>query len=388
MDSLHRKPHVLKQHMIVRADQHPEAPAWERSQSLRQDGQAKDAAALLRKALIEAPDNYRLHFKLGLTLCELDRHEEAIGEFLSALRLRPDFSEACHRIGSAFAARGIFPLAADWFARAREMNPQDVSYFSTYGRTLLALRRNVEAQEVFAHWVASDPDNPLASHLANAALGDQSQSKAPSCYVKALFDGIAQGFDAHLEKLKYCGPDLVLDALSPITSASLSKWEMLDVGCGTGLVGVAVRPFARRLVGVDLSTRMLDAARRRNIYDELIESDIVQYMRGHERSFDIVTASDVLTYFGDCGEFFETCALALRPGGVVIVLVETNQEGDDYRLNMNGRFSHGRAYLRAVMEDAGLVVARLDNVVMRLEAKQPVATLLAIGMTAPPSSPS
>jgi predicted TPR repeat methyltransferase len=53
--------------------------------------------------------------------------------------------------------------------------------------------------------------------------------------------------------------------------------DVLDLGCGTGLSGQALRPLARRLTGVDLSPAMIDARRTRTVYDVLTVAEITAF---------------------------------------------------------------------------------------------------------------
>ena len=69
----------------------------------------------------------------------------------------------------------------------------------------------------------------------------------------------------------------VLDAVQEYTNAKPVK--ILDAGCGTGLCGPLLKPWARRLVGVDLSGGMLEKARALQLYDEHIESLGVDEMK-------------------------------------------------------------------------------------------------------------
>ena len=85
-------------------------------------------------------------------------------------------------------------------------------------------------------------------------------------------------FEQALERLDYRAPQLVSTAMAeelPKPSASL---DILDAGCGTGLCGPRVRPYARRLVGVDLSSAMLDKARAAGAYDELVDAELTAFM--------------------------------------------------------------------------------------------------------------
>jgi predicted TPR repeat methyltransferase len=258
-------------------------------------GRSEEAAKFLRNALATDPNDDRLHDELGMALSELGRFEEAIGSFLTVLSLKPDSDEACHKIGSAFASRGLFEPAIVWFQHAQQMNPAGTNYLYPYGRALVSKNAIAEAAAVFDRWVKAEPNNPIAQHLASAALGSSGMEKASADYVVALFDSCATRFDEALARLHYCGPELVLSALREAAEPPAGGWQILDAGCGTGLVGPLLRPLARRLVGIDLSPGMLGLALGRNAYDELINADIVTYLRELPRSFDVIVAADVLT---------------------------------------------------------------------------------------------
>src|SRR5439155_24800722 len=100
----------------------------------------------------------------------------------------------------------------------------------------------------------------------------------PPRYLVELFDGYADRFDEHLvEKLHYRGPELLRAAVSRATPRT--DLAVIDLGCGSGLCGALLRPVASTLVGVDLSPRMIEKARQRGVYDELLREDVVEALR-------------------------------------------------------------------------------------------------------------
>jgi predicted TPR repeat methyltransferase len=353
--------------------------AWELGRSLRLSGNAVEALKALRQGLATESADYHLHDEMGMALVDLDRPEEAIGCFLAALNAKPDSDEACNKIGLAFSSRGLLEPAAHWFSRAREMNPAGTRYLYSYGCVLILLGNRQKAAEVFDQWTTAEPENPIAHHLVSAAVGSQSVTRAHPDYVRVLFDDFAKCFDKQLAKLRYRGPELVAEALRGVAEAPATGWDVLDAGCGTGLSGVALKPLARRLIGVDLSAGMLELARERAIYDELINSDIVVYLGARLQEFDVMLAADVLTYIGDLSEFFCEAASALRPGGLVAIATEALKAGGNYRLNPSGRFSHGQHYLKDVMERSGFAIQHMNEETMRYEAKRPVPTWIVVG---------
>src|SRR5262249_5663230 len=149
----------------------------------------------------------------------------------------------------------------------------------------------------------------------------------------------------------------------------------LDAGCGTGLCGPLLKPFATRLVGVDLSPGMLAEAAKRELYDELVEAELGAYLTAHRSSFNIIVGCDTLVYIGQLEDTIAAAATALKPDGLLLFTLEHLAEGGEdrrYRLAPTGRFSHPAAYVRATLANAGLVDVITDPIIPRLECGEPV----------------
>ena len=86
-------------------------------------------------------------------------------------------------------------------------------------------------------------------------------------------------FDSKLAKLSYRAPALVAAMLEDSGVEASKSLDVLDAGCGTGLCGPLMAPYARRLVGVDLSAGMLAQAKEKNVYDELFKVELTAYLR-------------------------------------------------------------------------------------------------------------
>ena len=151
---------------------------------------------------------------------------------------------------------------------------------------------------------------------------------------------------------------------------------MLDAGCGTGLCGPLIAPYARRLVGVDLSARMLARARDRDIYDELVKHELTAFMAASAGAFDVIVSADTLVYFGPLEGVVAAAANALRPGGLLIFTVEECIGCDaGYVLSVSGRYCHAREYLDRVLTEANLEPL-IVPAELRLEAGDPVPGLV------------
>lgn len=203
--------------------------------------------------------------------------------------------------------------------------------------------------------------------LAGLGIGDPSTAMSQA-YVRALFDEYAPRFERHLvEDLGYCAPQLLLDTLDVVSGLSKQYDVALDLGCGTGLTGDVLRARVGTLVGVDLSPAMLALARRKNIYDRLVEDDLVVFLdREPGNSADLVMATDVLIYLGNLDPLLTGVAQVLKRGGHVAVSIQS-LDGGDLRLGADGRFSHGDGCVRESAARHGFRVAAEEVCEIRRE---------------------
>ncbi|HYZ32599.1 MAG TPA: methyltransferase domain-containing protein, partial [Crenalkalicoccus sp.] len=212
-----------------------------------------------------------------------------------------------------------------------------------------------------------------------AALGAAPvPDRAPAAYVRALFDGFAPRFEAELSgALGYRTPALLAALLEEAGVAPRRALAVLDLGCGTGLSGEALAPFARRLEGLDLSPRMLAEAAKRGCYATLHEADLLAWLPARHGAFGLIAAADVLNYLGDLGPALAAIAGALTPGGVAAFSVEAGQ-GVPYALGEGLRYRHDPAHVAALAPGAGLQVAAERQATLRLERGAPAEGALFV----------
>jgi predicted TPR repeat methyltransferase len=118
------------------------------------------------------------------------------------------------------------------------------------------------------------------------------------------------------------GPELVTEALRE-DGLRPGGLDILDAGCGTGLCGALLRPFANRLHGVDLSPGMLEKARADGHYDALIECELTAFMDARPQHYDVIACADTLCYFGDLHSVVKAAGVALRMAGRFAFSVES-----------------------------------------------------------------
>ena len=195
-----------------------------------------------------------------------------------------------------------------------------------------------------------------------------------------------------VEGLGYSVPrELAAAALA--SSALNLPWDVLDLGCGTGLAGVEFAEHAKSLVGVDLSPKMVEHARARGIYTHLICGDLAVALEG-DQCYDVVIAADVFIYVGKLDAVMPAVRRVLRPGGLLAFTVESAQAhsampgpaaAPGYWLGMSGRYAHDTDYLNELALRNGFVTQQFQKTRIRLESRRPVMGWMMVwrAITAP-----
>src|SRR3954451_13643565 len=281
-----------------------------------------DAVAAYRRAIALDPAHANAHSNLGVVLRAKGDVAEAEAAYRAAISIDPEHSGAYHNLGVLLNAQKRPREAARCFSKVITLRPKDPE-----ARRLLALAHctlgEVEkAVEIFEEWLEDDPDDPVGRHMLAAWSGRDGPARASDAYVEKTFDSFAASFDSKLAKLSYRAPALVREMLAQSGVEASKSLDVLHAGCGTGLCGPLFAPYARRLVGVDLSAGMLAHAQARGVYDELAKCELVAYLRDSAGEFDVIVSADTLVYFGPLDDVVAASASALRPGGRLIFTVE------------------------------------------------------------------
>src|SRR5262249_50814793 len=254
-----------------------------------------DAEAAFAKAISLRPDFPEALMNLATVRRNRGDLDEAERLLYRSLALRPDWPDAQLNLANVALARLRFEEATTLFARALKAAPNYVYAYEGFARAAGRAGRLDEAAAAFRRLLAFDPENVVARHLLAACTSEPNYEKAPEAYIRRLFDHYAPHFDSSLAQLQYRAPALIAERLAGAVAPNGSL-DILDAGCGTGLCGPLLKPFAARLVGVDLSAGMLSEAAKCELYDELIEAELGAYMVAHPSAFDLIVACDTLVY--------------------------------------------------------------------------------------------
>ncbi len=384
---------------------------------LHQKGQLEEAIENLQHSLKLEPGNGPALNDLGLMYEEDDQLEKAVSCFIRLTVIEPGNSMAMNNLGYMLQTQDRFAEAATTFKKAISLDPKNARAWCNLGNTLKRMDNWREAQDaylealnvdpnmldvypnlvsvmryqgmvdevgqVFLQWLEHDPENPIAKHMRATTQSELTPARASADYIQEVFDQFAETFEQQLQELSYQGPGLIEKAMQKYVTGPEPQFEILDAGCGTGLCGTVLKNHARRLVGVDLSSNMLDVARATGLYDELVKMDLVEFLASNRDKFDIISSADTFGYFGDLEPVLKGVRRSLKIHGAMIATFETgdgNNESAGFRLMRTGRYQHSLSYLKTVFADTGYLIQELFSDVLRMENDQPVQCVVVLAI--------
>lgn len=266
---------------------------------------------------------------------------EAVEVLEQALERVPDWALGWNNLGRYREELGDISGAIAAWQRSAELDREGV-----YGATL----------KLFAYGITAEA--------------------GPTAYVETLFDDYAGRFEHSLvDRLQYRAPRELMALLAEIGHEP--GGIAYDLGCGTGLMGVELRPTVSRLEGVDISEAMLAEARRKGIYDRLVKADLIAFLTGAEPA-TLLTATDVLNYTGPLPPVLAAAYATLQSAGLFAFSLELHDGLEPAKLRNSLRYAHNGAAAIAACLAAGFEVAGKRETVLRHDRGLPVPGLLLV----------
>jgi len=166
--------------------------------------------------------------------------------------------------------------------------------------------------------------------------------------------------------------------------------DAIDLGCGDGTITVEISRFARRVVGVDVNPRALQAARKRaeREHRENVEfkADRIEALSEPDAAFDLAVLSQSLHHMEDPKATLKQAARVLRPGGRLVV-VDLGPHEEGWVIPKLGHVHLGFApeALSAMLTEAGFTQIVLEEVHQR--RGEVFRVLVATGVKEGPAQP-
>lgn len=316
---------------------------------LLQTGKFPQAEAAFRNLLMTIPDDVGCFNDLGLSLLYQGKKREAILLYEETLLRFPDVPELHYNLGLAHHRSGDLSKACACYKQATLLRP---SYFDAF-RNLSAVCLELDQEDSALYAIKKAHEiNPedKAIHFQLLALEGSSPPAPPCEYVTSLFGNYSTKFDHHLTgSLGYAIPQHLRNALGLFLADGERPFlNAIDLGCGTGLAGVAIRDLCLNLTGVDLSAEMLVEARAKGVYNNLVQADLHEALASGPASYDLVIATDVMIYVGALEKVFAMVRQRIAPGGYFCFSLETDTETPTYRLQQTARYAHNPSYAHSL----------------------------------------
>ncbi len=310
-------------------------------------------------------------FRLGTTLYQQGKLDEALGHLEKCVELKPDLIAAYLTLGKLYQQQNRPNFAAASLMLYLEYAPNSTPVLFDLGNLFAAYKDYDNAIVYFKRILEVDPNNGSAKH-AVSALSGETTTTAPREHVQQIFDGLAESFESHLTDLGYSAPEKLKGMLLSLSKEKPHFHRAIDLGCGTGLSGIQFRPLVSHFTGLDLSPKMVEIAHGKKVYDELTTSDICAYIESSNQQYDLFIATDVFVYVGDLTGVFQTISSHSLPGANFLFTTEVASEESDYVLRPSGRYAHSRHYIKTLANEYGFTIelSQYDN--LRNEGLQPI----------------
>ena len=324
-------------------------------------GEYETAEKHYKRALELSPQNLDAHINYADMLYRQKRLPEALEEYRTAVVIDPGIPEISNNLGVILKDIGEYEEALGLFFNAFNQRPETGEFSVNIAETLTLLhgQKPETAVKIAQNWHRQAPDNAFAVHIC-AALQGKPENENNQIYVEKLFDNFADNYELVLQKLDYGVVRSLRNFTGPV------EGTLVDLGCGTGLAGLAYQAAGTRLVGVDISEKMLTQARKKGIYKELIKADIVSWLLKKPQA-DAFVAADVFNYIGR----LESVIGAIAPVKLAFS-TEDDHSVDTCRLTPSGRFAHNPEYVEKLLQKAGYRRIERQSSVLRTENGQPV----------------
>lgn len=329
------------------------------------------------RAIVKQQPRFGLAWNnMGVAYREIGDPEEAISCFRRAVAFAPDMAEAWNNLGVAQDEFHMIENAARSYQKAIEILPDYASAHFNLGVSLQKLGQFKAAEDHYNKVLAIKSGDAAAKFMLQSLGTSPPPDAAPAQHVRRIFDQCAGTFEKILvNDLRYQTPERLFNLVRPHLKQDLT---VLDLGCGTGLGSQFYRPYAKFLIGVDVSAKMLQKAAEKNTYDDLIVFDILQDW-AFSQPFDLIYSSDVFVYFGNLDPIIRSASSYLVQGGMIAFSVE--KLGDDsagYRLFPSGRYAHSHPYVRSCLKHHGLAPVEETEAVIRKQSGNEVRGLLIV----------
>ena len=146
--------------------------------------------------------------------------------------------------------------------------------------------------------------------------------KTPEDSIK-LYKKWAKSYDQDFAlNTNYLSPNKICNYFNK--NAKNTDTPILDVGAGTGLVGECLyKTGNRKIIGIDISSEMLEQAKLKKCYSSLVEGDVTKKIPFKNDSFGAVVSTGTFTHGHVGPNAFDELLRITKPGGLFVMSINT-----------------------------------------------------------------
>ncbi len=332
-----------------------------------QENNFEEAEKRYKRVLELDANNFDAHNNYAEMLQRAKRTSEALEEYRNAVIINPKSAEVSNNLAMILKDLGEYDEALGLLFNALSYKPNLDEISINISECLISLAEvdRKKACEIAENWIKSYPNNEFARHMSSALKGENIENN--KVYAEKLFDHFADNYELVIKNLDYSAPMVMARIAGSLEGC------IVDLGCGTGLVGEALKNNRNKLIGVDISKKMLDIAKNKGVYEKLVQSDVVEYLQNNN-DFDWVVAADVLGYIGDISEIIKSIK-----NKKILLSIEMSDEESKYTIQPNGRYKHNPQYVENLLIDNGFDDITKECFVLRTENGKPVNGMIFKG---------
>ncbi len=332
-----------------------------------------------QKILQQVPDDISALTMYGNAAFELEKYPEAEKTLIRLLELDKTDAWIYNSLSQLYQKTEQFLKALEYGWQAVEVSEGAEEHHINFGYLLYELAPIIPVEKIeiyIKQWLQKYGDNATVKHMGHALLHQTNITRADPQYVKKMFDAFACDFDEILQGLEYQAPQLINAEMELLYKSKKHHFlRIADIGCGTGFCGRFLKKYARWfcLYGIDISEEMLKKAKAKKCYSKLICMDLENWLFANKKTFDLIVAADVFTYFGTLENILSGCYKSLSKNGRILFTASQNNVDDSsYYLHASGRFLHHEIYLKNVLNKCGFRLEKIELKRLRNEGENPV----------------
>lgn len=322
-----------------------------------------------KKALALDESFLNAHHNLAVSLCEQGRKAEGLEHYREALLIDKTHIPSLYNLAMVLEETGDYAEAAGLYFNilALKAKPEALEFRISAALTgLYAQGKEAQKEAIrFAKgWIKHFPDSFVARHTLNALAGELNDKESVFEYTRELYDAFAATYEEKMAKLQAAALTKVLDFLNARPEENLKN--VLDLACGTGLLGRGLSKPFQQLIGVDFSAEMLKKAAQKQVYTKLKRADIFDFLKTDTGLYQYIAAVELTGCLPDVAPLVQLVKEKLASKGVFIFSIENTAAGKK-ELSFQGRYLYQPRYVEKLLKENHFSIIQQTETALRKE---------------------